>query len=341
MSWRMKENENIRYEDIDIRRNSLSKYAYDVAILGKHISITAKELRPELITDGMFSKVWKREDDVLELWKTDITSSFVNTRAEIKASYILDHSNVNHVRYEKRMQGDILFAVSKCVSNEHLSHINAQGVYDWCKHTGVDFLVYVEERFPEDFHRMIFADYCLANTDRHFGNWWFQVDADTNQIIGLGALMDHNQALIADMFGTDIRDLVYEPTGLTFEETARKYAKYAGEIDIDTDVLPEACRRRYNHIKDLGNIQTQEKEKVRNRGGILCFDKVEENGAGRSKRASEPSQSLVQCSGEEDIFDVLNEGDSGNLGMDESRGSEIVVAEILEVPEEGIGQEST
>lgn len=254
--WVKKEDENIRYEDIDIRRNSLSKYAYDVAILGKHISITAKELRPELVTDGMFPKVWKRESGVLELWKTDITSSFANTRAEIETSNILDHSNVNHVRYAKRRQGDILFAVSKCVSNERLSHINAQGVCDWCRHTGRDFLGYVEERFPVEFHRMIFADYCLANTDRHFGNWWFQVDADTNQIVGLGALMDHNQALIADSFGTDIRGLLYEPTGLTFEETARKYARFAGEIDIDTDVLPEACRRRYDHIKALGGIQT-------------------------------------------------------------------------------------
>lgn len=249
--WIKKENENISYADIDIRRNPLSGYAYEIAILGKHISVTAKELRPELVTDGMYPKVWMMENGMLELWKTDITCSFVNTRAEVKASYILDHSNVNHVRYEERKQGDILFAVSKCVSNEHLSHISAQGVRDWCKHTGIDFLEYVEERFPEDFHRMVFTDYILANTDRHFGNWWFQVNADTNQIVKLGALMDHNQALTADMFETDVSDLVYEPTGLTFEETVKRYARYVREITIDENILPEACKRRYDHIKTM------------------------------------------------------------------------------------------
>ena len=256
--WVKNENEDIRYEDIDIRRNSLSEYAYDVAIIGKLMPLTAKELCPELVTDGMYPKVWKRENGILELWKTDITNSFVNTRSEIKASYILDHSNVDHVRYEERQQGDILFAVSECVSNEHLSHINAQGVRDWCRHTGVDFLRYVEERFPEDFHRMIFTDYILANTDRHFGNWWFQVDADTNRIVGLGALMDHNKALIADMLATDINDLLYEPTGLTFEETVKRYAGYIREFAIDENVLPEACKRRCDKLKAMGDIEVQE-----------------------------------------------------------------------------------
>ena len=253
--WIRKEDENIRYEDIDIRSNPLSKYAYDIAILGKYISATVRELRPELVTDGMYPKVWKREDGILELWKTDVTRSFVNTRAEIKASRILDHSNVNHVKYEERKQEGILFAVSECVSNERLSHISAQSVRDWCRHTETDFLRYVEERFPEDFHRMIFTDYILANTDRHFGNWWFQADADANRIIGLGALMDHNQALVADMFETDIEDLIYEPTGLTFNETIRRYARYAEAISMDENVLPEACKRRYDHIKSLDGMQ--------------------------------------------------------------------------------------
>lgn len=249
--WIRSENETINYKDIDIRVNSLSEYAYPIAILGRHISVTAHDLRPELVTDGMFPKVWKREDGILRLWKTDLTDSFLNTRAEIDVSHILDHSNVDHVRYEKREQDERLFAVSRCVSDEHLSHITAQDIQDWCSHTGMDFLEFTEKQFPKDFHRMIFTDYILANTDRHFGNWWFRVDADTNRITGLGALMDHNQALIADTFETDISDLIYEPTGLTFEKTIRKYAVYTDEIVIDEDFLPEKCRLRYEYIKNL------------------------------------------------------------------------------------------
>lgn len=260
--WTKAENEDIRFEDIDIRRNSLSQYAYPIAILGKYISVTARELRPELVTGGMFPKVWKREGDSLELWKTDATDSFVNTLAEINASDILDHSNVNHVRYEKREQDGWVFAVSRCVSTGDLSHVTAQEVRDWCEHTGKDFLEFVESRFPGDFHRMVFTDYVLANTDRHSGNWWFQVDAGTNRITSLGALMDHNQALIADTFGTDIAGLVYEPTGLTFEKTIEKYAACAGEIEMDENVLPEKCLCRYKHVKNMGKCRTLQSDSI-------------------------------------------------------------------------------
>jgi len=333
--WIKKEVEQLRFEDIDIRRNPLSNAAYEVAILGRPISATAEALRPELVTDGMFAKVWKRNGGVLELWKTDKTNSFVNTEAEILVSNILDNSNVKHIRYERKMQDGVVFAVSKCASNEHLSHISAQSVKDWCRHQGVDFLSFVEEHFPGDFHRMVFTDYIIANTDRHEANWWFEVDANINQIVGLGALMDHNQALIADMFGTDIRDLVYEPTGLTFEETARKYAKYAGEINIDEDVLPEACRRRYNHIKALQNIQTQEKKNVRNRGEIPCFDVVEESETRSTKRPSE-----ADSDDEPDVYDILNACANDSLGMGEKDYLKAKPADLPEVLDEGFNHES-
>ena len=92
----------------------------------------------------------------------------------------------------------------------------------------------LEERFPEDFHKMVFADYILANTDRHTENWWFRVEPALNAIIGFGPLMDHNLSLIADRFRTDIDDIIYDSTDVTFGETIEKYAPFISKIDDRT-----------------------------------------------------------------------------------------------------------
>lgn len=249
--WIKKENEDILYKDVDIRQNRLSSYAYDVAIIGKHISLTARELRAELVTGGSYPKFWKRTKISLELWKTDNTTSFMNTQAEIDASDILDHTNIQHVRYRPERQDGRLFAVSKCASAQTLSHVSAQSIIDWHTHTGKDFLKWVEEKFPEDFHKMVFADYILANTDRHTENWWFKVDPASNAITGFGPLMDHNLSLIADRFHTDIDDIIYDPTNMTFAETIEKYAPFINELVIEPCILPEPCRERYEKLKSL------------------------------------------------------------------------------------------
>ena len=51
-------------------------------------------------------------------------------------------------------------------------------------------------------------------------------------------LYDLNQALVADQFGTDINDLIYEPTGISFLDGIREYISYStldfSKVNVET-----------------------------------------------------------------------------------------------------------
>ena len=74
---------------------------------------------------------------------------------------------------------------------------------------------------------MCVCDYVFGNTDRHFENWGFIVDNNTNEIISFAPLYDHNQAFLCDNFHTDINELIYEPCDTTYLLAIKKYSPYS------------------------------------------------------------------------------------------------------------------
>lgn len=243
--WLKEDNEDFRSNDL--RKHRLCEVSYQIAILGKHVSATRKELRPDLSATGMFPKFWKRTGFLVELWKTDRTDGFVNTEAELQVSEILDSSNVSHVKYRREKIDEKVFAVSSCIADDKFSMVNASEVRDWCNHCEKDFLSWVLEKFGEAFKKMCLVDYVIANTDRHFDNWGFMMDNETGALVSMIPLFDHNQSLIADEIGTEIEELIYEPTGLTFKETVEMYR---GVNLVITGVLPQKVEERFRKCTD-------------------------------------------------------------------------------------------
>lgn len=249
--WIKDEGDNRLFKDVCLRNNKLSEASYIIAILGKHISATREELKPDLTTLGMFAKYWKRsESGKVELWKTDKTTENINTNAEILVSDILEGSNVNYVKYRKEHKDDKDFAVSECIASNDVSYIHMIEIADWCAHTGRDFLRLMNQYFKDDFYKMCLVDYVIFNTDRHIENWGVLVDNSTNEIISLAPLMDHNQALIADYMGIDIDELIYEPMNKTFAESVEIAAKQV-KLELDESKLPDKCLKRYKRIEGI------------------------------------------------------------------------------------------
>lgn len=249
--WIKDEDDTMLFKDVCLRDNKLSDSSYIIAILGKHISATRDELKPDLSTLGMFAKFWKRNEyGKVELWKTDKTKENVNTNAEVLVSDILEGSNVNYVKYRKEHKDDKDFAVSECIANNSVSYIHMIEIADWCAHTGRDFIKLMNQYFKEDFYKMCLVDYVIFNTDRHMENWGVLVDNSTNEIISLAPLMDHNQALIADYFGTDIDELIYEPMNKTFAESIKIAAKQV-KLELDESKLLDKCLERYKKIEEM------------------------------------------------------------------------------------------
>lgn len=235
--WIKRDDDNVAYDDVNLRKNHLSEAVIDVSLFGRHISIQRELLIPDIATTGMFRKCWIRKGTKTYLCKSDKTTGFVNTKAEIEASVLLDKMGADHVKYTEGKIGDLIIAICENIADEDYSLVSADEIDSWYG-SAAD---YAKEHFPVSFANMCVADYILANTDRHSGNWGFIFSNETGDIVSMAPLYDHNQALIADEFGTDIRELIYEPTGLSFIDSARLAFSIA---ELNYNSLSGKCKER-------------------------------------------------------------------------------------------------
>lgn len=247
--WLKDSDDTREFKDVCLRKCNLSDLSYDISILGKQISVPLGDIISDLSTTGMFPKYWCRKNDTVQLWKTDLTTNFINTKAEILCSEILLNHNANAVKYTEQERDNKIFASSDCISDDNISFVHAQSIKDWCSHTQQDFMEFLSENYLTDFANMCVVDYILFNTDRHLENWGFLVENKTNNIISFAPLFDHNQALIGDYFNTNIDELIYEPLGITFKESVRQYARYS-DIVWSKELLPSKCQERLENIKN-------------------------------------------------------------------------------------------
>lgn len=246
--WLKQDDENIVYDSVNLRHQHLKDAAFAVSIKGDTLSIQKEILAPDIGTKGMFRKTWYRSDDGIELWKTDRTPDFINTKCEVEASNILGTLGVNHVPYQLIQKDGILIATCPCITDDHTSLIAAQEIRDYCNHTKTDFNKFITP-YETAFANMAVCDYLIANTDRHIENWGFLVDTETNNITGPAPLYDHNQALISDYAGKDVADLIYDPTGKAILESAIMYFSKANIDTTNLNTLPEQVRMRYEQVK--------------------------------------------------------------------------------------------
>lgn len=260
--WIKKDKDIVLFEDINLRSHKLSEASYDIAILGKYISATREELKPDLSTSGMFPKYWKRENGTLYLYKTDTYTNNISVDSELLYCKCLEEMGIKCVHYDLVTYNDRKFAISECISTDKYSLVHAQSVKDWCNHTGQDFIDYIETNFLKDFANMCVCDYVFANTDRHLENWGFLVDNTTNQIVSFAPLFDHNQSFISDYMEAEIDELTYESCNMKFVDAARKYFKNAtADFSKVASFVNEKCIERIEKIsEEREEVEEEDKE---------------------------------------------------------------------------------
>ena len=233
---------NIKYSDVCLRKNALSDISYIVAILGKHVSATVKDLSADISSKGIFPKYWKRDSTGIYLYKTDNTNG-LNVEAECRISTILDSSNIPHVKYQKCSIDGRCFSKCECFGNDSYDFASALEVRDYCNHNHEPFTILLSI-YPE-FTNMVAIDYIFANTDRHIENWGMFVYANDN--FKFAPLFDFNQATISDTLNTDISDLIYEPLGIKFRDVPN-LVKGNHTVVLDINVLTSAEQKRYSTL---------------------------------------------------------------------------------------------
>lgn len=249
--WVKKDDEGISFEDINIRENPLTQTAFQICIKGTPISLQHELLAADLSTNGMFRKTWQREGGHLWLYKSDKTANYLNTKAELEVSRLLDDSNIAHISYTAETKEDVFCCKCKCFTNNSISFVDAEQIEQYCVHHGETLLEWIKKQgWEQQFANMVVIDYLFLNPDEHRNNWGFLVDSNQNRILGLAPLFDNNQALLALYFKKEkeFGELIYDPTGKTILESAIEWLPKSNVTFIR---MPSWLEKRYEELKSL------------------------------------------------------------------------------------------
>ncbi len=207
--WIKKVDSELVWEKVNLYSNDfndvVSKTAFDRGLKGLKLSTTS----PEFTSEGSFEKCWIREEDGIYLYKKS-SSGFANAGLEAYSEYYATQFSSalchDYVPYDLvKFKGNL---VSRCkmFTNENegfvpiYKYLDANEVYDI-----YDIVSFLEPYgFADDFRDMIVLDAVIFNPDRHFGNFGFIVDNDTNKVLRFAPVFDHNMAMLSRAMKEDL-----------------------------------------------------------------------------------------------------------------------------------------
>lgn len=198
--WVVPEDFDGTFEENNLYDNPFNTILSYIAFTGTGSSArTSLNSSPEFTTNGMLPKCWRRIKGKVMLFKGG-TSGAANTGnepySEFYAAQVAAQMGLNHVPYTLGKWKSIICSVCELFTSKDYSYIpigrvvsssGFQAVVDYYRNLG--------DSFYNEFVDMIVFDAVVCNTDRHYGNFGFLVDNNTNQIAAPAPLFDHGSAL--------------------------------------------------------------------------------------------------------------------------------------------------
>lgn len=164
---------------------------------------------PELTTDGMLAKCWRRIDGKIRLFKAG-SSGAANTGnepySEFYAVQIARKMGLNAVPYNLNQWKGQLFSTcelftSKAVSYVPIGRIVQEGGWAAVLH----YYRNLGDAYYDAVVDMLVFDALICNEDRHFGNFGLLLDSQTNTIIDTAPIFDNGLSLFNYAMDEDLR----------------------------------------------------------------------------------------------------------------------------------------
>ena len=189
--WVREEGDNITFDQINLYENHLDNAFVDVALRGKQMSVQNESLARDLFTSGCFPKAWVRREQGFQLLKDGDKRAVEN---EILASKVCQCFRCSQVLYQEGVYQEEKVSVSNLITSRKYSIVSREAFEIYAMNEELNPLSYILELDAYGYYMMNLLDYLIGNTDRHWGNWGFLIDNETNKPVSLHPLMDFNQA---------------------------------------------------------------------------------------------------------------------------------------------------
>ena len=208
--WVTEEGFEGSFEKYNLYNNPISRILGEIAFTGFGSSDGIINSSPELTTNGMLPKCWRRESGVIRLYKGG-TSGAVNTGnepySEFYAAQIAEVLSINAIPYGLSKWKGILCSTCELFTSKEYSFVpvgrvirsgGMRAVREYYLQLGPEYLKALDD--------MIVFDAVILNSDRHYGNFGFLVDNRTNTIAAPAPLFDHGLSLLTYAWGPDFQD---------------------------------------------------------------------------------------------------------------------------------------
>lgn len=232
--WVRKKGEDATFRELNLYDNSLNKAVVEISLKGRQMTVTNRELAPDLSTKGCFPKAWIRDKEGFRLLKDGDGDA---VRRELLASRICQCFDIPQVIYEEDCFEGEPVTRSGLITSKERSMVSKMAFDIYACNHGLDTLDVCRSIDPNTYYGMNILDYLTGNTDRHPENWGLFIDNNTNKYFSLYPVMDFNQCFLSydDLEGANCQTVL--PDRMTQREAAVEAVKKIGlrqikEVDM-------------------------------------------------------------------------------------------------------------
>lgn len=253
--WVREHGDSVTFAELNLYDNPLNEAVVELSLRGKQMTVTNRELAPDLSTKGCFPKAWIRGKHGFQLLKDGGKET---VRKELLASEICQCFDIPQVVYHEWFYDGEPVTASEIVTSKERSIVSKWAYDVYAINHDMDTVEECIKLDPITYYGMNILDYLIGNTDRHPENWGFLIDNSTNEPISLYPLMDFNQSFLSydNLDGANCQT-VY-PKKMTQREAAIEAVKAIGlrqvrEMDMtkfgDMEQEAEMFRKRLDELK--------------------------------------------------------------------------------------------
>ena len=190
--WYRLENDDSKWEDVNLYKNSFSEIISEIAFTGgSHPTIQGEYKTPELTGQGSYRKCWVRDRENIYLYKGN-TKGGKESEAEYIISLMLDLMKVDHVKYDLVSYRGSIACKCGLITDEDTAIIPFVEFNSFLLKAGRNSLDFISKTWFKDYYTMLLVDGIVHNVDRHGYNWGLLMDSNNGKVLGLHPLFDHN-----------------------------------------------------------------------------------------------------------------------------------------------------
>ena len=189
--WVSENDDMASWSEVNLYSNDFSETLAFMAFagVGERFSPGSLSPSPELTTNGMLAKCWRRKDGVVSLYKSG-TEGAANAGfepySEFYAAQIAEVMGLDHVGYGLAKFKGRLCSTCPLFTSDKYGYASAGRIAERGE-------AVKDPRFAE----LFLFDAIICNPDRHMGNFGYLVNNDTNEVVGAAPIFDNGYGLFA------------------------------------------------------------------------------------------------------------------------------------------------